>query len=261
MKTLIRGRGLQCPAPPPAACSPPPAAAASSALRPRRLPASTAPLVSPTGGQPATPHRLSRRRTASTTHRSLPFVASPICAASTIPTPRTVRATDSPLLSPHVVHSFMLPPHDLHFAWVSTHSMKINGEHVWTLCRPSTRVHQSRVAVPDADHITAVGFSCSLLLLCTYPISGKVLLLICKKKTLLIFELAKHHRCADLHHQQCVCGVSERRNQGTIRATPTPASAASSTAFVSANSVQGTIPPSQSLPPDRVNTHTYNHCF
>jgi hypothetical protein len=92
------------------------------------------------------------------------------------------------------------------------------------LCVVRARVY-TRVGLlyPDADHITVVGFSCSLLLLCTSPISGKVLLLICKKQTLLIFELAKHRRSADLHHQQCVCGVSERRNRGTIRATPTPA--------------------------------------
>jgi hypothetical protein len=111
---------------------------------------------------------------------------------------------------------------------------------MWGLCVVRARVY-TRVGLLycDADHITVVGFSGSLLLLCTSPISGKVLLLICKK-TLLIFELAKHRRCADLHHQQCVCGVSERRNRGTIRATPTPASAASSTASVSANSVQGT---------------------
>ena len=133
---------------------------------------------------------------------------------------------------------------------------------IWELYVVRARVY-TRVGLlyPDADHITTIGFSCSLLLLCTSPISGKVLLLICKKKTLLILELAKHRRCADLHHQQCVCGVSERRNRGTIRATPTPASAAFSTASVSANLVQGMTPPSQSLPLDRVNTHTYNHCF
>jgi hypothetical protein len=89
---------------------------------------------------------------------------------------------------------------------------------IWELYVVRARVY-TRVGLLcyDADHITAVGFSCSLLLLSTSLISGKVLLLIC--------------------------------------------SAASYTASVSANSVQGTMTPSQSLPLDRVNTHTYNHFF
>jgi hypothetical protein len=48
-------------------------------------------------------------------HRRPPALRHPHLCGLYRPHPRTVRATDSPLFSPQVVHYCMLPPHDLHF--------------------------------------------------------------------------------------------------------------------------------------------------
>jgi hypothetical protein len=85
-RPLVRlrcGRGLQCPSPP---------------LHHR---------CSITAALPTPLHLLSRRRP--------PALRHPHLCGLYRPHPHTVRATDSPLSSPHVVHYCMLPLHDLHF--------------------------------------------------------------------------------------------------------------------------------------------------